>query len=369
MSHSKRNKFSYDIYLDGIIFWLQKSGGISSYWFALNQFLFNEGIPFYQTYQKSNCSNVFNEWICEHLPSCVEYFPLNISRYMPAKIVKPKGRMGVFHSSYYRTCREKGLANVVTVYDFMYERYRTGLPKIVHSKQKFHSIRKADIVICISNNTKNDLMKYIPDFDVSQVRVIHLGVSDDFHPLETKNQFSPIDIKQPYVVFVGERRGYKRFDLALRAIQNIPRLHLLIIGREIDSNEYESLNKAIPERWHCLGYVSVKKLNEYYNSAFALIYPSDYEGFGMPVLEAMRAGCPVVCSATSSLPEIAGNSAICVPEQNVDSYSLALKSLFNIKLRNRLIYYGLEHLKRFTWKKCFEKTFAAYNDAIENKYK
>ncbi|MGN5003002.1 glycosyltransferase family 4 protein [Aeromonas sp. 82P] len=266
---------------------------------------------------------------------------------------------GVFHSSYYRLPdKRKKLKVVTTVHDFTYEKFLTGPAKWVHSWQKNKAIRNSDLVICVSYNTAKDLQQYCP-VDPSKIRVIYNGVSDSYHPIDALSN----EESQQAVVFVGARSGYKNFTLAVESVAVVPSLQLQIIGGgKLSEDEIKHLERYLPNRYCWLGRLSDEELNQTYNQAYALLYPSSYEGFGIPVIEAMRAGCPVIAVNVSSIPEVAGDAAILVNEPTVVAFSDALIKL--PVMRKQLITAGLEQAAKFSWGRCFEETLAVYKELL-----
>ncbi len=263
---------------------------------------------------------------------------------------------GVFHSSYYRLPTNKKLKIVTTVHDFTYEKFTTGPAKWVHCWQKYRAIKNSDIVICVSNNTAKDLMRYCP-IEPEKIRVIYNGVSDSYYPL------SDVANSTSEILFVGARSGYKNFELAIKALSKLPEFSLSIVGGgELTQAEKNILENHIPGRYNWLGRLSDEELNLAYNRAHALLYPSSYEGFGIPIIEAMRAGCPVVAVNVSSIPEVAGNAAILTEYANADLFAEALLKVSG--LREELKKAGLEQAKKFSWDKCFQETLQVYKELM-----
>jgi mannosyltransferase len=285
-----------------------------------------------------------------------ELVPTEFSRYLDVRAAHP---CDVFHSSYYRVPASRSTRYVVTVYDFIYERYRHGPARWVHSLQKLRSIKRADAVICISHATRNDVLRYVPGVDPSHVHVVYLGVDQDtFFPDCT----STVDKLENMVLYVGQRGGYKRFDLVVEALAQCPDLSLGIVGPTPSQGEVELLSSRLYGRWHSFGSVSSSRLRALYSTAFAFIFPSDYEGFGLPVLEAMACGCPVVAAHTSSLPEVGGQAALYASEQRSESFAAALTQLLiSERDRQSAIEAGLQHAKRFTWTRTFNDTLKIYH--------
>jgi mannosyltransferase len=268
----------------------------------------------------------------------------------------------VFHSSYYRTPAPAGVVTVVTLHDFAYERLRCGPAKMIHSIQKFAAIRRASLVICISDATRRDALHYLPDQDPAKFVVVHHGASDSFYPQETG-----VAAFAKHVLFVGHRSGYKRFDIAMHAVREFEGMALHFTGQPPTASERRALNTILPGRWHHVGHMEMSELNALYNCAWALLYPSDHEGFGLPVLEAMRAGCPVICSNRSSLPEIGGSAAMYAKEQTAQAYAEQLQALAQPGEWRRRQEKGLLHAEPFSWEACAAKTVGFYERALNGR--
>lgn len=353
--------------LDNVIFSLQKSGGISVVWQEfIQRLLYTPNLLLYFI-EYNHCNENLNR---EKLDIPQEYilkkkcFLLQLFRYFNPK-VKNKSKF-IFHSSYYRTCSNKYAINITTVHDFTYEYFTSGLKRKVHCWQKYRAIRNSDYIICISENTKRDLLKFLPDIDEKRVRVIYNGVSDDYYPIKKKS-----DIRLPfplysYVIFVGARGGYKNFELAVDAVAASD-YKLLIVGGELSQEEVRLLNLKLPGRYKEVGHINNADLNVLYNGALALIYPSRYEGFGIPVLEAQKAGCPVIACNISSIPEIIGQTPLLLDELSVEAVVESLNLLSNGEIRQEVINKGLENAGRFTWDKMYEQVLSLYNEAWETK--
>jgi mannosyltransferase len=338
------------IVFDSIALGLQKYGGISNYWNHLVDGVTGEYLEKkYITPKFVNC-NSDNDAV-------IEKTPVTISRYLPVLNVE---RDAIFHTSYYRWPLTKCKAYIVTVYDYTYERFSSPPQKWVHSLQKFESIRRADAVICISASTRNDLLGYCRNIDPEKVHVVHLGVDHNKFYCDKNNE--NIEEHNNEVLFIGRRSGYKRFDLAIKALNKIDILTLTIVGPTLTSDEVRVLNKFLPKRWKSFENIDHDKLRELYASSFAFMFPSDYEGFGLPLLESMACGCPVISSSLSSLPEVGGSAVLYAENQRPESYSDQLHALIESKdLRNSLIRSGLDHSKVFTWDRTVAETVKIYN--------
>ena len=345
----------HPITLDCIIFGLQRFGGISNYWAKLVEYASVNPIlagslviPKRLTYRE------FDEAWMHRMPVVREALDARIARYLKAPVA-----IGacVFHTSYYRVPRRRAGKYVVSAYDFTYERYRTGLARFVHSAQKFNSIRRADAVLCISDSTRRDIIELCPGVDTGKLHVVHLGVDRDAFFRDASNSASE---GEQAVLFVGQRGGYKRFDLAVDAVRQSPRLSLGIVGPALTVEERSTLRQMLGARWHEHGPVGTLELRRLYSSAFAFIFPSDYEGFGLPVLEAMACGCPVVAASKSSLPEVGGSAALYAESQSGQSYAAALHALDSPAVRGQVICAGLSRIQHFSWSKTMQQTVDVY---------
>jgi len=258
----------------------------------------------------------------------------------------------LFHSSYYRYTKGSHSKVITTVHDFIQE-------KVYNSHLGFNSIMKrlaiinSDIIIAISENTKNDLLHFYPKLNPNNIHVIYNGVSECYCPLPN-NEFSP-----DTVLFVGSRVSYKNFDLAVDVVSKFKNKTLVIVGNSLTAKEEILLNsKLSSKRWLFKLNPSNEELNVLYNQAGLLIYPSSYEGFGIPILEAMKSGCPVIALNSSSLPEVAGDAALLVENSSIDEYYDGIKHIMN--RRDHFVKLGLINAASFSWDKTFEETINLY---------
>jgi glycosyltransferase involved in cell wall biosynthesis len=267
----------------------------------------------------------------------------------------------IFHPTYYNAYY--GPLNikkpiVLTCYDLIHEKYVQSDTKLLSIKKK--SIDLASKIIAISQHTKNDLIEYykIPE---SKVEVIYLASS-----LQSEKPKTHSALNANYFLFVGNRNRYKNFTLLVEAIASLllsEKLNLFCAGGGQFSKEEHSLfNKLkIADRIH-IHSASDQSLINLYSNAIAFIYPSLYEGFGIPLLEAMGCGCPVMASDKSSLPEIAADAALYFDPLDKDSILYCAEKLFNdLSLRASLVKKGYERQKMFSWESTAIKTQNLYH--------
>lgn len=349
---------------DNIIYFLQRSGGISKYWFELTCRFAQSGDHRYVEYSGES-GNMFRSGL--EIPDSAiirdRIRPLKLARYMP--VASCTAGCDIFHSSYYRFPFDKNIINIVTVYDFIYEYYTSGLKQKVHSMQKEAAVKRAGGIICISENTKRDLLKFYPYVDPDSVSVVYVGVDSGFHPLgedrDALKESLGLDLNTKYAVFVGSREGYKNFGTAVKAAAMAGMGLSLVGGGDLSADEKSLLDRYMHGRYvHFINGVDTEKLNRIYNASFCLLYPSSYEGFGMPPAEAMRAGCIPVTSDTSSLPEVVGDGGLMCYGKEPECYAEMISRLNSPELRADITEKALEQGKKFTWDKCFAETLTVY---------
>jgi len=355
------------IIYDNIVYSLQKAGGISIYWTEIIKKVIrkNKEVVFYE----SENQNIFRNEI-EILSEQESAIFFNILRYLP--FMKKLPKKSIFHSSYYRVSLQKDIVNITTVHDFTYEHFRSGLAKYIHVWQKGFAIKRSDGIICVSENTKKDLMKFYPIIEESKIKVIYNGVGDEFIKLENPKEYLTDDFEilrnRKYILYIGDRSSYKNFDVTVEVLEKLNDYNFVIVGgKEFDDNEKENM-KGIKNRVYHFRGIRGDTLNTLYNNAFCLFYPSSYEGFGIPILEAMKAGCPVISTNISSIPEVAGDAGLLVDKIKVKNFVNEIKKLENSYFREQLINKGLEQSKKFSWDKCFDETYNFYQKIWDRKF-
>ena len=354
-----------DLVLDNIIFSLQKSGGISVYWselikeFYLTRYNYDK-FTFIEDLSNSK-NNIFRQEL-EIKDDVLKNSPVNfISRIRPVSINSVSTNRFIFHSSYYRISNSDSAINVTTIHDFIQEKLYSKFYNLnIHMKRR--AIKKSKAIITISNNTKEDLLYYYPTLKEENISVIYNGVSDEF---VFRNYDLSICYEKKYILFIGSRVYYKNFDFAIDVLSKLPDYSLYIVGQELTSAEKSNLTLKLGSRYKLFKNVSISLLNELYNCALLLIYPSNYEGFGIPVIEAMRCGCPVVANNIPSIKEISQDACFLVEKLCIDDYISVIKSI-EIN-RNQLQEIGFEVSSQFTWRKTADETHNLYLKTLNNK--
>jgi len=336
-----------NITYDNIIYSLQSRGGVSLYWSQLEAHLEQDLRLLYK-----NCENN----IFFHSSSVVKEIRnekfIFFERYK--NILLPEKDPFIFHSSYYRYCKNKNAVNITTVHDFIYEYFRHDIKSIAHKIQKKNAIYHSDGVIFVSENTRNDFHKLFPHYKGAE-KVIYHGIVSEYIHLNIP--------KKNNVVFIGLRSEYKNFSHAVNLLQRLPQFKLQIIGGgPLNKVEIAIMDRCIPNRYEYYQSLSNKELNIKYNEAFFLLYPSIYEGFGFPVIEAQAAGCPVVCCNTSSLPEVGGDAALYISGKDIEGDLKKIEQLNDLVFYNNIMEKSFENCKRFSWRKCAKETYNFYQE-------
>ena len=331
--------------IDGIIYSLQKEGGIST--------VFNEIIKrlpkdyfLLSLYKKNNFK----------LNTKLNLITLNYRILERYRKFDYKFKNTIFHSTYYREPINKDVKIVQTVHDFIYEKYINGIKQNIHTYQKSKAIKNADIIICVSNNTKSDLLNYYGSSYENKCKVIYNAASEDFYNIKNIEKINQ-------VLFIGQMSGYKNFNALVLAISRIGFLKLAVIGSEFTREEFIFLKKHIPNKFVNLGYLTNYEVNIQYNISFCLVYPSIYEGFGIPILEAMQSGCPVIAVNSSSIPEIIDPKYL-MSIGSSEEIENSILALMNDDYRNECINYGLKKCLAFHWDKTYNQTYKIYNSLL-----
>jgi len=275
----------------------------------------------------------------------------------------------IVHETYYtkKTAAPHHSKIVVTVYDMIHELYPDRFSKLDRSSElKRVAVERADYVICISENTRRDLIRIL-GVSPEKTAVVHLGFSLSNRTVPTLRT-----LKRPFILYVGNREGYKNFLNLLAAYASKSELFgpydLLAFGgeRSLNPQECEIIQRLkIPRErvQHMSGDDDV--LAALYRQAAMFVYPSLYEGFGMPPLEAMSYDCPVACSNTSSIPEVVGDAAMYFDPLDINSIADALVCLAeDFGLRAKLIARGRSRLSFFSWEQCAMQTLEIYRGLL-----
>ena len=278
------------------------------------------------------------------------------------------GDFDLFHPTYYHPYFLESIGNkpfVLTIHDMTHERFPQYFsPTDPTPGHKRILAKKATRIIAISECTKRDVMEFlhVPE---DKIDVIYHGLTP-----QTLAVGRPEGLPAHYILYVGERRGYKNFELVVKAFTRIaqqhPSLHLVLTGRPLSKGEQEMFRQAgLVERVKVMSDISDLVLAQLYRNASLFVYPSLYEGFGIPILEAFAQECPVVLSRASCFPEVAGDAAEYFEPTELDSLVIALNRVLTDEARcTELIRRGKERLSRFTWEETAQQTEKTYKMAL-----
>ncbi len=312
------------------------------------------------------------------LPQTTDYFQYEVVAgkyfwsqfFLPLALLKnkfSKNRISVFFSPAHYAPRYSPCPVITTVHDLSYFHYPNEfLKKDLYQLKNWteYSVRQSKKVICVSQTTKKDLIKYyaVPE---EKIEVVYNGFEKDLQP-RTNNQEPTTYNLQPhkYLLYVGTIQPRKNILALVKAFglfrEKYPDFKLVIAGKKgwLYEDLYREINNTVyQDKIIFTDFISDNQLVDLYKNAFSYVLPSLYEGFGIPVLEAMSYGCPAICSYTSSLPEIAGDAALYFDPENFQELAEKLTILKeNKELRNELIKKGKERTKKFSWEKCGEET-------------
>jgi glycosyltransferase involved in cell wall biosynthesis len=276
----------------------------------------------------------------------------------------------IIHETYYTSkyIGNKKQKRVTTVHDMIHEKFSSSLdPTNELSRIKAAAIERADHVFCNSENTKKDLIEILGTDEKKISTIYHAYTPNNI--LDTDIKYIP-QIEKPYLLYVGERSNYKNFSRLLEVYNNNQKLRqdfqLVCFGGE----EFSSTEATQIQDFQLLGKViqiggNDDMLAHLYRQATAFIYPSLYEGFGIPPLEAMSSGCPVVCSNISAIPEIVGDAGEYFDPYDLDSMSHAIeKVVYSETTARKLQQLGYERVKLFSWDLCAEKINKVYQSLL-----
>jgi glycosyltransferase involved in cell wall biosynthesis len=373
------------IAFDYQIFFLQKYGGISRYIVRIAELLgslggeakifapiyinrhlhaLNDGLKkgyYVEKYinKTGRVMNFINNTMCDR----------NIASWIP----------DVIHETYYkaRVPETPKCPRVVTVHDMIHELFPDAFPAEDRTAElKREAVLRADHIICVSESTRKDLQTIL-DIPSAKVSVIHHGpgyIKEVDAGEQGDKECVKDRLESPYLLYVGPRRGYKNFKGLLKGLalstKILSDLSLVLFGGGDISESERGLigNMKVKEGRiiHISGDDAL--LRALYADAEALVYPSLYEGFGFPPLEAMGLGCPVVCSCTSSLPEIVGDAGMYFDPYQPESIANAIeKIIYSEALRKEIVRLGYIRVKKFAWETCASSTMQIYNKIINDK--
>lgn len=290
------------------------------------------------------------------------------------KIEKLIGPVDIFHSFNWFMPPQKSGKRVTTIFDLtsiLFPEWHDARTTQM-DKMRFKKIAgNADLILAISKNTKDDFMKFNPK---GRVEVVYPGVRDcfslDFARDRNDNKevgrvLGKYGLKSGYLLSVGTLEPRKNLETLINAFLESKMLApLVLVGKSGWKNEQLlSLITKYPQNIIQLGFVPDKDLKILYQQALCFVYPSFYEGFGIPVLEAMKCGTPVITSNTSSLPEVGGEAVLYVDPKNMEELARGIRKIGESReIREKMIKEGLEQAKKFSWEQSARKLNDLYQE-------
>ncbi len=337
------------IHFDSIIYSLQSKGGITTYWKQLTKKIFE--------------TSLFD---------LTETFSQKYSRFF---LVYTKSH--IFHSSYYRlpVSLFKKVIQIITIHDLMYEMNIVKtffFNRIVILFQRKLAIKNANAIICVSENTKNDFIKHYPFVEREKIYVIYHGI-DKIKPIveiDFSQKTYTLIRERKFLLFLGSRASYKNFTASVLGFAESKiwqqDFKLICIGQDLNLSEQEFVASVLPpDAFLALSNISNQELCWFFYYAHCLLYPSSYEGFGFPPLEALQYDCPSIVVNTSCLPEILEKAAYFIETPSIYNISTGIMALFDPKIRNDILIHKDKILSKYTWENSIKKHLELYNSLLK----
>jgi glycosyltransferase involved in cell wall biosynthesis len=305
----------------------------------------------------------------------LDYLPQIFPHYLEPILEKPN----IFHGTNYTVYPYQNIQKIMTIYDLSFIRYPEYVNSVVkqYTKRLIKCLEWTDLIIAISESSKQDIINYLK---VPSEKVIVTPLASRYNAnfLSTLNLEKEVkninyDLSKPYLLFVSTIEPRKNINAIISAFNFLKKRYkiehqLVLIGRK--GWNYEPIFTAIENSpWkkeiHHLDYLSNELVALFYSKAEVFLYPSHYEGFGLPVLEAMTLGSPVITSNISSIPEVTGNAAILIdPNDYMQLAEAILQVISDSQLRQNLINKGKIRADLFSWERTAKETLKAYKSII-----
>jgi glycosyltransferase involved in cell wall biosynthesis len=289
-----------------------------------------------------------------------------------------KERVDLYHGTNFRLRGRGKKGNVVTIHDLAFKHYPHFLKKKYGQSLSFlktkWGVQRADRIIAVSKHTAGDVVNYFK-VERTKVRVIYHGVDDSFRPdvplksiLQVKKKYGIL--APQYILWVGTIEPRKNLSSLIQAYDRLKRIHeeyhlVLGGGWGWKYEEILPLIHSLGKKVKVTGYLPREDLIALYGGASLFVYPSLYEGFGMPLLEAMKSGVPVIASNTSCIPEVIGESGILIDPLDILQIKEAILEVLSDKaLHTSLRVKGMKRANLFTWNRAAQETLDLYREII-----
>ncbi|MFA5054814.1 MAG: glycosyltransferase family 1 protein [Dehalococcoidia bacterium] len=350
------------VFFDGEIFTFQRQGGISRLFFELMRlFAHSENIE----------QILYRGSYVDHYPFRQEWFKCYYGVRWPFKrgvqVIRPLDDRViellyitnatpkiVYHSTYYRIPKRQKGPIVIHAYDMIHELYNGDNKTIKKKKTAFET---ADLIIAISQSTKDDIC-HLYGIDPSIIVVAYPGVSDVFrsrHSDTVSRSEQRSDDSRPFFLYVGHRGWYKNFDILLNVFierRYYQDFDLILVGgtKTLSAKQQGAINRTGTRQWLKQKYCDDMELANLYANATVFICTSLYEGFGIPLIEAMACGCPIIGPNTSSIPEVIGDTGLLFDPKDPSDLAKQIERVVNdVSLSNALSEKGRLRSENFTW--------------------
>lgn len=277
------------------------------------------------------------------------------------------------------------IKSIVTFHDLKYIKYPYFLSKFSTIKSKYlrytmkKGAEKASKIIAVSQSTKKDIIRLL---GIEKDKIIVIYEASNLGMYSRKNDdisnsdiFKKYSVQKPYFLYVGEKRPHKNLERLIKAFAIFKEKHdnrntsLVLTGKKYSTyHEYITTaeNLGVKDSLIFTGFIPEKYLKTIYSEAEALLLISFYEGFGIPILEAMECGIPVITSNISSMPEVAGKAALLVDPNNIQEIVEKMNNIVNSKiLRKQLIEKGFKRVKQFSWERTAKQTLKVYDETYK----
>ena len=365
------------IFVDGLIFAKQCTGGISRMWFELLKRLpnFDMDIILFVPLFHNNVwlKKIIRERMIIKRKRDLFFWPESVfqrdSVRSRALQFHMENSVDIFQSTFFSTVYRKKVKKVVTVHDMILEKFPglagNYLQRLEMDKKKA-AVQNADRVVAVSQNTKRDLIEIYPWISEEKIQVIYHG------PFRVEKEV-PLDaisrkygchlLPQNYFLYVGGRKNYKNFQILMSLVERKKQyrdsMFCCVGGGRFDRTYKRLAEKGLERNFKFVPSVSDDELAALYKNAKALLFTSKYEGFGLPVLEAMANECPVICGNVSSLPEIAKDAAFYFDPCSIESLDEAIGRL-NCADRIDIVKHGKETASDFSWERSADEIKEVY---------
>jgi glycosyltransferase involved in cell wall biosynthesis len=360
-----------------------KYAGIGRYTSSLVQELTSRNQFSYVGFQSpSSDTSILKNIQLKYNQGITKIFNSTVLRSMLIPIDLSLNNIDLFHSLDNSTVRLLPLfpcIRVATIHDlivFKHPEFFTRKHLTIVRNLINYATRQADHIITVSNSTKRDLLEIFPHLPEKNISVIYLAASPLFHPsndMQSNELLKKLDIPKRYFLSVATYEPRKNLGNLITAFKSLRKkssfndISLVLVGGKgwLDAHVKNHVELLKKENIIPLGFIEDNLLPTIYSKALAFVYPSYYEGFGLPVLEAMSSGCPIITSKLSSLPEVAGNSALYIDPYSTKSITDALEKMAgNNHLREDLSDKSLKKSKEFSWRETAYQTENVYRKLL-----